>query len=228
MRAHDRWWPAIAGLAAAVLGLPAPAQQPGIVQEGQAIATQGTPQGVPACIGCHGAQGQGAGAFPRLAGSGQAYLQAQLDAFADGSRQSPVMQPFATKLSPQERQSLARYYSQLASPFQARDSTTATPADSGAMLATRGRWSAQLPACMQCHGPGGNGTGSHFPPLAGLPAAYISQQLHAWKSGGRPPGPLGLMRDIALKLSDQDIDAVAAYYAMLPSQAGLSTQGHAQ
>ncbi|MCS6474378.1 c-type cytochrome, partial [Burkholderia thailandensis] len=56
---------------------------------GKTIATQGATTGVAACIGCHGAQGEGnaAAGFPRLAGTNAAYLAAQLAAFADGSRQ---------------------------------------------------------------------------------------------------------------------------------------------
>jgi hypothetical protein len=40
------------------------------VAQGQQIAAQGTAQGVAACIGCHGAQGEGNAAFPRLGGTG--------------------------------------------------------------------------------------------------------------------------------------------------------------
>jgi cytochrome c553 len=57
--------------------------------------------------------------------------------------------------------------------------------------------------------------GASFPPLAGLPAAYIVGQLQAWKATSRPPGPLGLMQGIAEKLTDADITAVSSYYAGL-------------
>ena len=72
-----------------------------------------------------------------------------------------------------------------------------------------------MPACAQCHGPGGSGVGAQFPPLAGLPAAYIAEQLQAWKAGNRPPGPLALMAGIAKKLSNAEVSAVAAYYEKL-------------
>lgn len=204
-----------AWLLTAALAAPALAQQASVAR-GQQIAAQGTPQGVAACIGCHGVHGEGIADFPRLAGSGQSYLQAQLDAFADGSRKNPIMQPFAQKLSAIERTALAMYYSQLAAPFKPAGAATPGLADTGAWLATRGRWADQLPACAQCHGPNGSGVGSQFPPLAGLSAAYITEQLQAWKSGARPPGPLALMPAIAGKLSDTDIDALARHYAGLP------------
>ena len=175
----------------------------------QRMAAQGTSPSVAVCIGCHGAKGEGMGAFPRLAGTGQAYLLAQLDAFANGDRKNPVMLPIAQSLKPAERQALALYFSQLPALLVASDSAQPSPSDTGAWLATRGRWADQVPACAQCHGPGGSGVGGQFPPLAGLPAAYIAEQLQAWKAGSRPPGPLA---GVAKKLSDAEISAVAAYY----------------
>ncbi|WP_185500324.1 MULTISPECIES: c-type cytochrome [unclassified Burkholderia] len=184
---------------------------------GKTIATRGTTTGVAACIGCHGAQGEGnaAAGFPRLAGTHAAYLSAQLAAFADGSRQNPVMQPLAKLLSPRDRDAVSAYFASLPVPpaIAASDAASIDPANTGAWLATRGRWSQGLPACAQCHGAGGLGVGTAFPPLAGQPAAYIASQLNGWKRGTRAPGPMALMPMIAGKLSDADIDAVAAYYA---------------
>ncbi|WP_175718936.1 c-type cytochrome [Burkholderia anthina] len=183
---------------------------------GKTLATQGSATGVAACIGCHGAQGEGnaAAGFPRLAGTNAAYLSAQLAAFADGSRQNPVMQPLAKLLSAHERDAVSAYFASLPAPAAIAAGTASTdPANTGAWLATRGRWSDGLPACAQCHGAGGLGVGTAFPPLVGQPAAYIAGQLNAWKHGTRAPGPMALMPMIAGKLSDADIDAVAAYYA---------------
>lgn len=100
------------------------------------------------------------------------------------------------------------------------------PDDRGAWLATRGRWRDQVPGCTQCHGPGGSGVGASFPPLAGLPAAYILAELQAFKAGTRPAGPLGLMQVVARRLSEADMEAVSSYYAALgtaaPAQAAAS------
>lgn len=193
----------------------AAAAQPAAVAQGQQIAVGGTPQGVAACVGCHGAKGEGNADFPRLAGTGQVYLQSQLDAFASGARKNPLMQQFAQKLTPQERVAVAAYYSQLAPPAAGRKAGAASPSDLGGWLATRGRWADQLPACAQCHGADGGGVGTQFPPLAGLSENYILGQLKAWKTDARPPGPLGLMPAVANKLSDADVTAVAQYYANL-------------
>jgi cytochrome c553 len=187
---------------------------------GAKIASTGA-NGAAACASCHGQHGEGMAAFPKLAGTGAEYLRRQLDAFAGGSRKNPIMQPFAQALSPEQRSQVAVYYASLAPTVPATDREARTPTDAGAWLATRGRWSDELPACAQCHGPGGIGVGAEFPPLAGLPAEYIAAQLKAWQTGDRPPGPLNLMEIVARKLKEEDIQAVSAYYAGLaaPPQA---------
>jgi cytochrome c553 len=191
---------------------------------GASIATQGTGKGVPACITCHGSTGAGntTTGFPRLAGIDASYLSAQLNAFADGTRQNSTMQPFARLLSVRDRQAVATYFASLSS-LKVIDNASPQPSNVGAWIATRGRWEQGLPACAQCHGPGGVGVGSVFPPLAGQPASYIANQMHGWKNGIRPPGPMALMLVVASKLSDVDITAVAAYYAEVGGKAANGT-----
>lgn len=192
------------------------------VRAGERLAAAAT-GGPTACAGCHGARGEGMANFPRLAGVGAAYLRSQLEAFASGARKNPIMQPMAQALSPQQRSQVAAYFASLPPPAGNPDRAATAPSDSGAWLATRGRWEDGVPACSQCHGPGGVGVGDQFPPLAGQPAAYLAEQLSAWQSGARHPGPLGLMEVIARKLSAADIQAVSDYYAGLAGSAGRST-----
>lgn len=192
--------------------------------DGATIALQGNTRGAPACVTCHGAQGEGmpTNGFPRLAGLNAEYLQKQLDAFANGQRANAMMTPIAQTLSADERAELARYYGGLGSAV----ATTPVPRpDSvGARLALKGRWSEGLPACVQCHGATGAGVGNVFPALAGQSALYIENQLRGWQQGARPPGPLGLMKAIASKLSAADIRAVAAHFAALQPQASDTTR----
>lgn len=184
-----------------------------------AIARQGNGRGAPACQSCHGGDGGGqAGTdFPRLAGLDAAYLRKQLGDFASGARANAVMKPIALALSSDERQALAAYYSALPIPAS-KPGGAPTAADSvGALLATRGRWSQQLPGCEQCHAPGGVGVGAHFPPLAGQPASYIEAQLRAWQQGLRHNDPLDLMKHLSGALSESDIVAVADWFAAQPA-----------
>ena len=189
------------------------------------IAKQGLGDDVAPCSSCHGAHGQGnkAAGFPRLAGLGAPYLEAQLNDFASGARENAVMKPIANALSADQRRAMARYYSQLrAEPSQASTGQSKNPPDTGARLGEHGRWADDIPACVQCHGPAGVGVGEHFPALAGQPAAYLEGQLRAWRNGKRPGGPMGLMASIAAKLDESDIKPVAQYFA---AQSPTSAKG---
>ena len=68
--------------------------------------------------------------------------------------------------------------------------------------------------CISCHAPDGKGmAAAGFPRLAGLPAAYITKQLHDFKAGLRL-NPV--MQPIASALTAEEVDAVAAAYAARP------------
>ncbi|WP_229678924.1 c-type cytochrome [Dyella caseinilytica] len=187
--------------------------------DGATIAQQGNGHGAAPCMACHSADGggQAAAGFPRLAGLPEAYLRKQLEDFANGTRVNATMQPVVSALSDADRDAVALYYGKLPVPAPApvpplRDDV----AKLGQELATRGRWSDTLPACEQCHGPGGIGVGDHFPPLAGQSSVYISNELQAWKQGSRHNDPLQLMQHVAATLNDKDIEAISAWYAAQP------------
>lgn len=188
--------------------------------DGAAIARSGAGDAT-ACQTCHGVAGEGVAQanFPRLANLGAAYLQRQLNAFADGTRVNAVMMPIARALSAAQRAEVSAFYAALPEPATAKaeEPNLFTATSVGAKLASSGRWDDMLPACEQCHGPGGRGAGADFPALTGQSATYLSAQLTAWKTGARPPGPLGLMSEVASKLSEVEIRAVADYYAVLKS-----------
>ena len=195
-------------------------------EHGQEIAANGNGQGAPACSACHGEHGEGQpdAAYPRLAGLNSEYLIRQLNAFAGGGRDSEAMQAIATALVPVERKAVAEFYAGLAAPKigepnKADSKTIAIGAD----LADRGDWSNGLPGCGRCHGPAGQGVGNAFPSLAGQSAEYITSQLKAWKEGKRTSDPLHLMTGISSKLNDDQVAAVAAYYASLPVAAATAT-----
>ncbi|MES1940760.1 cytochrome c [Salinisphaera sp. T5B8] len=189
------------------------------------IAQQGVGNTVPPCSSCHGPDGQGnaAAGFPRLAGLGSVYLQDQLDAYADGRRENAIMQPIASALSAAQRRAMANYYSALA--FKPSETNAPQQPISAAAveLAEHGRWDDAIPACVQCHGPGGMGIGDRFPALAGQSANYIASQLRAWRAHKRPAGPMDLMATIANRLDAADIMPVAEYFAAQPSTTAPAT-----
>jgi cytochrome c553 len=78
---------------------------------------------IPGCGNCHGLRGRGEGVMlPPLAGQPQAYLISQLNAFRAQRRRNDtveVMEGIASRLTPQDIEAVARYYSSLA-PVAAR------------------------------------------------------------------------------------------------------------
>jgi cytochrome c553 len=196
-----------------------------LADQGKTIALSGSGAAV-ACVTCHGAKGQGmaAAGFPYLAGQGADYLALQLHDFASGKRENPMMAPIAKALDANQIKAVAAYFSQLPPAIDTKAlagtvDTYPPKTETGAWLANRGDWAHDIPACIQCHGPGGIGVGSHFPAIAGLPAPYIREQLVAWKTHKRDPGPMALMGGIASRMSDGQISAVADYFSALPASA---------
>ncbi|MGZ9067689.1 MAG: c-type cytochrome, partial [Burkholderiales bacterium] len=196
-----------------VLSSATPARAAQSVPAGEAGARVAA--GLPACVQCHGASGEGqpASGFPRLAGQGKPYLIKQLQDFRAGRRKSPIMEPIAKSLDDAAVESMSAFYQGVVLPQAAADVRDAKAAAAvvGAKLATHGNWDKDVPACFACHGAGGAGIAPHFPAIARQNAAYTASQLRAWKSGARLNDPQGLMKAVADRLSDADIDAVAGY-----------------
>ena len=98
------------------------AQKPGAGQPentqlesaGKAIFSNGIPgEGVPACMACHGAEGAGSVAFPRIAGQHADYIIKQLNVFqrTDERSDATAMKVVAHNLKPEEMKAVAAYVS---------------------------------------------------------------------------------------------------------------------
>jgi cytochrome c553 len=71
-------------------------------------------------------------------------------------------------------------------------------------------------ACMGCHSPSGNGNGpAAYPGLKGQHPEYIVAQLKKFKDGSRANDTGKMMRNVANRMSEQEMKAVAAYIAAL-------------
>lgn len=67
--------------------------------------------------------------------------------------------------------------------------------------------------CSICHGPGGTTTSELFPQLAGQPAPYFINQMKAFRDKSRSEeNARRFMWGISSRLSDEDIQNLAAYY----------------
>ena len=164
------------------------------------------------CAGCHGVAGiSPTSEFPDLAGQPALYVFKQLQDFKSGARPNAIMSEFVTNLSDRALADLAAYYA-----IQKPATAALGPvSDATTMLVRIGDGGRMIVACEYCHGAGGTGnTGMYgMPTLRGQKGAYLQQTLEAFRAGTRHNDIYGVMRNIARKLSAQEIAQLASYYS---------------
>jgi len=163
------------------------------------------------CGACHGPDGNSlAPNFPKLAGQGERYLLKQLHDIKDGKRQVLEMTGLLTNLSDQDLQDIAAYFSSQSGSVGAADPKLVAR---GEALFRGGKLEEGMPACTGCHSPNGAGNAAAgFPHLGGQHAQYVAKQLTDFREGNRTnDGDSMIMRAIAAKLSNKDIEAVSSY-----------------
>jgi cytochrome c553 len=170
---------------------------------------------VQACAACHGVHGEGTDNdyFPRLAGKPADYLYNQLQNFREGRRKYPPMNYLVTYLSDEYLHQIATYFSDQRPPYPspAKPTVSADTVSHGQQLVLNGDPSRKIPACAACHGANLTGMQPAIPGLVGLHRDYISAQLGAWRSGSRHAIAPDCMQEIATRLTDDDVTAVAAW-----------------
>jgi len=180
--------------------------------KGQGIASQ-------TCAACHAADGNSpAAANPKLAGQFYDYLHKQLVNFKPqagkkAARDNAVMAAMVANLSAADMQNVAAFYaSQKLKPAVAKDKELAAL---GQKIYRGGNAATGVPACAGCHGPSGAGMPAQYPRISGQFAEYVEAQLKAFRAGTRANDPNGMMRGVAVRLNDREIQAVAEYVAGL-------------
>lgn len=216
---RSRW----AQVLVAILSLSAPSDVPGAfaadprdVELGRRVAAGAGLAPEHTCARCHGALGEGnpEESAPRIAGQPRFYLEKQLRDFAEGTRQSEKMAPVARALSKEQREAVAAYYGSLwAVPYPEMSYADPALIQQGGVLSAIGDEERGIRACEICHADAGVGIPPSFPYLAGQDAAYTERQLRSWKQGARRNDPLEVMAEIARRLSDQEMRALAHYFA---------------
>ncbi|KJG22863.1 cytochrome C [Photobacterium iliopiscarium] len=169
------------------------------------------------CVACHGNDGNAIiGQYPKLAGQHADYLVKQLADYklavtssgAQG-RSNAIMAGMAAALSATDMADLGAYFSSL--PI----SGNTTPENVIAIAEPLYRFGDSdrgIAACISCHGPRGNGTSlSGFPKISGQNAQYIQLQLQAFRFSARNNDLNAMMRSAAVKLNDNEIEALSAY-----------------
>ena len=192
---------------AAIALLPLVATGPALAATGDAAAGA---QKAAVCGACHGMNGNSINPeWPNLAGQHASYMAAQLSLFKQGVRNNIIMAPNAMLLSEQDMADLAAYFSQ-----QALQGLEADPSlyAAGEALYRSGDASRELPACIACHGPQGQGNGpAQYPALRAQHSLYAYNQLKAYASGERKAVANDMMQVIAAKLSDEEMRSLASY-----------------
>jgi cytochrome c553 len=191
---------------------------------GAQLAGSGKSPGVAPCVTCHGIGRSRApsNAFPLLVGQPAEYLYKQLNDYASGARQNPIMSPMAAALTEAERQNLAVYYGSLTPTANKSSPTTTGKAINSSdtriarTLVELGSQDKGIQGCRNCHGPAALGEPPLNPQLAGQYEPYTRAQLMAFRSGERHNDVAGVMREIASKLSEHEIALLAAYLDSLP------------
>jgi cytochrome c553 len=193
---------AASGLAVAVFALvllaPAAAGAEGDAVRGRTLAYT--------CQGCHGIPDYKNAypnySVPKLGGQHAEYIVAALGEYQSGARWHPTMRGLATTLSPEDKRDIAAFL---------QDEVVVS---SGKTVGTA---PAAAQTCAACHGPDGVGILPEYPVIAGQYGDYIERALKDYRSGRRQNA---IMNGFAGQLSDNDIKALAAYFA---AQEGLYT-----
>ena len=184
---------------------------------------------VPACISCHGDDAMGSDAMgtPRLAGQGYPFLVKQLEDFATDKRMDTtmfIMNVNAKGLSSEDRRDVSTY----ANSLSADNSTPSNMKEVkdlgnavgirhlGKAIVTFGDADRGIPSCYSCHGFNGRGAAPVYPMIGGQKYVYLVSQLKKWRDGSRANDPMAQMQVVAQKLTDDDIQNVAAFLATAP------------
>lgn len=172
------------------------------------------------CVACHGQQGNSlAATFPKLAGQNEKYLVKQMNDFKSGARVNALMAAPMASLQGDMIEEVAKYLAEQNSSIGNADPQLV---ELGQMLYKAGNKETGVPACSACHSPTGSGNApGGIPMLSGQHAGYIESQLLAYRLGARDKvasdsvrvndGETKIMRSIAFKLKDFEIEALASY-----------------
>ena len=130
----------------------------------------------------------------------------------DGLRPVPEMVGIVATLSEQDFANIAAYFStQTVTPGLTDEALLA----SGEMLYRAGNAEKDIPACLSCHGPAGEGNPlSGYPALAGQHSVYSEKMLKGFRAGqrwGDDDANSKIMTEVANRLTDEEIKAVSSY-----------------
>ena len=169
------------------------------------------------CMTCHGENGVAPSRnAPSLAGQPVAYTYKTLLDYKSGLRnegdgKASLMFAATQPMSEQDMADLAAFYAAQALP--APKMQVEVDADI-VKLTKKGDMSRMVIACASCHGAKGEGNGA-TPALAGQTRDYFVRTMLAYKEKRRTNDINEGMAQFTYKLTDEEIEALADYYASL-------------
>jgi cytochrome c553 len=161
------------------------------------------------CQGCHGAEGISfVELIPNLAGQDALYTAKQLRDFQSGARTHQIMSAISKSISDTELADIAAYFA--GRKKMRGDGSVGNPVAEKLFL--KGDPARGIPSCMSCHGENSKAPGIvTYPVIAGQHKEYLRVQLIHWRGGDRSNSPDGVMNKAVMKLTDDEIDALAGY-----------------
>lgn len=213
---------AVAAPVAAAFDIKTVQDMPVGLERGQKIAAN-------VCASCHNADGNSTVPLqPKLAGQHEAYLLKQLHDFAPvkgateaaranmidaatGQTKVSTMGGQVGQLSEDDMKSLAMWFSAQKQKSDVAKQDDPVLSKLGEKIYRGGVISKSLPACAGCHGPTGAGIMAKYPRVSGQYSDYLVVQLKAFREDARKNS--APMNDIAKRMTDTEIAAVADYMA---------------
>jgi cytochrome c553 len=181
------------------------------------------------CASCHGAKGVAPTQnWPHLAGQNAAYTAKMLLDYQSGLRRegkrAELMHDIALMMTPQQIADVAAFYALQNVPKNdgtPRPAAQKTAKDfDAAQLVRKGDPARLLTPCASCHGVAGQGGNREASALSGQNPLYFVRTLLDYQSGVRANDSAKGMRTFAKKLTRNEIEALATYYADLPATIG--------
>jgi cytochrome c553 len=205
---NDAMIEALADYYSAQTPVPGSTPDPAKVASGMTVYQQGVPDKILSCATCHGANAEGAGATPQLAGQHRQSLERQLGYFASDTRPDAVMHLESMNLTERQTGDISAYLASLSG------GKSATAIQTGPVTPAQVAFMAH--ECSSCHEFNGEGVSPIFvfPHLAGQQKTYLIAQLKAFRGKTRDdPRARAYMWDRTAGLSDAMIERLAAYYS---------------
>ena len=167
------------------------------------------------CTWCHGTSGQGYANAPRLAGQRHPYIEKELRAFHNHTRDNPQSRNYmwgaAEALNRSKARDLAAYFSTIPGK-PAKDGYRDLAAE-GRTIYELGIPDANVVSCVVCHGPRGEGV-RDIPRLSGLSYAYLFDRLKQWNQGYHASAAYPMPK-VARSLSPAEAEALASYLSFV-------------